>query len=100
MALRCQQELAELVIDTGEERLSITASIGCAIVTPKNPIKHILAQADKAMYDAKKAGRNCIATAGINLNLGNRNAPIFLLIEKTITYLAKTNHSAIATDYQ
>lgn len=64
MALRCQQELAELVIDTGEERLSITASIGCAIVTPKNPIKHILAQADKAMYDAKKAGRNCIATAG------------------------------------
>ena len=55
MALRCQQELAELGIDTGEERLSITASIGCAIVTPKSPIKHILAQADKAMYDAKKS---------------------------------------------
>lgn len=58
MALRCQQELAEQGIDTGEERLSITASIGCAIVTPKNPIKYILAQADKAMYDEKKAGRN------------------------------------------
>lgn len=38
MALRCQQELAELVVDTGEERLSITASIGCAIVTPKAPL--------------------------------------------------------------
>lgn len=38
MALRCQQELAEQGIDTGEERLSITASIGCAIVPPKNPL--------------------------------------------------------------
>ena len=38
MALRCQQELAELGIDTGEERLSITASIGCAIVPPKTPL--------------------------------------------------------------
>jgi diguanylate cyclase (GGDEF)-like protein len=63
MALRCQQELAELIIDAGEEKLSITASIGCAIVTPNTPSEHILAQADKAMYDAKKAGRNCIATA-------------------------------------
>lgn len=63
MASRCQQVLADLIIDTGENKLAITASIGCAIVTPDTPIKHILARADKAMYSAKKAGRNCIETA-------------------------------------
>jgi diguanylate cyclase (GGDEF)-like protein len=63
MALRCQQVLADLIIYAGEHKLTITASIGCAIVTPKTPIKHILVKADQAMYEAKKAGRNCIATA-------------------------------------
>jgi diguanylate cyclase (GGDEF)-like protein len=39
----------------------ITVSIGVAELTPAvESLDHLIRHADKALYDAKKAGRNCV----------------------------------------
>lgn len=47
------------------EVLRVTASIGVATVDPEHPAdtaKELLAAADRCLYRAKEAGRNCVAT--------------------------------------
>ena len=41
--------------------INITASIGLHTITPENigGLEHFLAEADKALYQAKRDGRNC-----------------------------------------
>lgn len=41
----------------------VTASIGVAERTPGEPFADVLARADRALYDAKHAGRDCVALA-------------------------------------
>src|SRR5512143_2866346 len=56
---RLRRGLGELSIqlDTGE-RVGITASIGIAPLIPDKPISTSIERADRAMYAAKRAGRN------------------------------------------
>jgi PleD family two-component response regulator len=41
--------------------LKATISLGVATLSPANPtLQGLLAAADRALYDAKRAGRNCV----------------------------------------
>ena len=52
--------LAALKIDIGEkEPLNISVSFGVALLDPDVPVETSIDRADKAMYAAKAAGRNC-----------------------------------------
>jgi len=42
--------------------IAVTASFGIAEITFDHPVEAILGQADKALYAAKEAGRNCVRT--------------------------------------
>jgi diguanylate cyclase (GGDEF)-like protein/PAS domain S-box-containing protein len=67
VAERLRQEVAHTVVAlAGEQILSVTASIGISTLSDENAtIDKMLSLADKAMYDAKHAGRNqvCLAQA-------------------------------------
>lgn len=53
--------LAALEIDIGkEESIHISASFGLALLDPDIPVETSIDRADKAMYAAKAAGRNCV----------------------------------------
>lgn len=53
--------LAALDIDIGEkEPVRITASFGLALLDPEMPVGASIDRADKALYAAKAAGRNCV----------------------------------------
>ncbi len=63
-AERLRIKISELNIHLGEEDITITASMGVTETeTEDESIKQILKRADKALYDAKAAGRNCIRIA-------------------------------------
>ena len=48
-------------IDTAVGQLKATVSLGVASLNPANPtLESLLAAADRALYDAKGAGRNCV----------------------------------------
>jgi diguanylate cyclase (GGDEF)-like protein/PAS domain S-box-containing protein len=48
-------------IDTAAGQLKATVSLGVASLSPANPtLEGLLAAADRALYDAKRAGRNCV----------------------------------------
>ena len=53
--------LLSLEIDIGEaEPVHISASFGLALLDPEVPVETSIDRADKAMYAAKAAGRNCV----------------------------------------
>ena len=53
--------LAALAIDIGEkEPIHISASFGLALLDSEVPVETSIDRADKAMYAAKSAGRNCV----------------------------------------
>lgn len=62
---------------TGGEPFVVTVSIGVASLQLGEAVDAGLARADHALYDAKRAGRNCIASwqtpSGAGLVLGNGN---------------------------
>lgn len=45
-----------------DTRLQVTASLGVAMLAPNRPVEDSIECADQAMYEAKKAGRNCVMT--------------------------------------
>jgi diguanylate cyclase (GGDEF)-like protein len=48
-------------IDTAVGQLKATVSLGVASLSEANPtLQSLLAAADRALYDAKRAGRNCV----------------------------------------
>lgn len=58
---RLREELAAMPIDTGDkEAVSITASFGLVMLDPGTPVETSIDHADKAMYAAKAAGKNCV----------------------------------------
>jgi diguanylate cyclase (GGDEF)-like protein len=52
------------VIAFDDKKLGITVSIGCAAVTGHDrDVEELIERADRALYTAKSAGRNCIRIA-------------------------------------
>lgn len=61
---RLKKSIADLVTPFSDQEISITVSIGIADCCGKDcDIESTLGRADSALYDAKKGGRNKIATA-------------------------------------
>lgn len=53
--------LAALEINIGEERpIHISASFGLTLLDPNTPVEESIDHADKALYAAKSAGKNCV----------------------------------------
>lgn len=58
---RLQMGLSSLPIKLDEEVvINVTASVGAAVMASKLPINEIIAQADEALYNAKRKGKNQI----------------------------------------
>lgn len=58
---RLRNGLANLSIDAGQEKpVHITACFGLALLNPSLPIEQSIDHADKAVYEAKSAGRDCV----------------------------------------
>lgn len=61
MAERLRLEVAEQLVDyDGKGRINVTMSIGLAPLDPDASVEQSIEHADKAMYAAKAAGRNCV----------------------------------------
>lgn len=61
MMERLRVGLASIPIDcNGKTPIHITASFGVALLDPDAPVETSIDRADKAMYAAKAAGRNCV----------------------------------------
>lgn len=59
--MELKEGLAALNIDIGgKEPLNIEASFGVALLDPGIPVEKSIDRADKALYAAKSAGRNCV----------------------------------------
>ena len=63
IAQRCLSALTCNPFITDKYTITVTASIGCASVVKDMPASTVLLKADKAMYEAKNASRNCIRIA-------------------------------------
>lgn len=61
-AERVRSAVEDLVVDCSGHSHSITISVGVADGDPSIPGFRVLKRADDAMYDAKRAGRNCVRT--------------------------------------
>ena len=60
---RLQRELTRKFFLHNNERKLITFSAGVALRTPNEAAEDVIARADKAMYQAKKAGKNRVVAA-------------------------------------
>lgn len=59
--VKINEGLAALNIDIGgKEPIHITASFGLTLLDPEFPVETSIDRADKALYAAKVAGRNCV----------------------------------------
>jgi len=55
---RIRRSLASEPVAVGEQWLAVTASIGAATLQPGQGLDELMADADRALYQAKQAGRN------------------------------------------
>jgi diguanylate cyclase (GGDEF)-like protein len=53
------RSIGELPIAVGERRLEATVSIGAVLADPSSTHEEVVDQADRALYAAKRLGRNC-----------------------------------------
>jgi diguanylate cyclase (GGDEF)-like protein len=61
VAERLRVAIERARIDTAVGQLKATVSLGVATLSHANPtLEGLLAAADRALYDAKRAGRNCV----------------------------------------
>jgi len=63
MLVRVQRELTREVYLFENRQIFITFSAGTSRVDPKDSLETALGRADDAMYQAKNAGKNCVAIA-------------------------------------
>lgn len=69
VAERIRKKVEASTITHEEQTFQITCSFGCAIYQPNDDLDSLLHRADKALYAAKKAGRNCVKVEGYEPNL-------------------------------
>jgi diguanylate cyclase (GGDEF)-like protein len=63
-----RREIASLNIPGVSDRLSITASLGVAVVAPGDAdVTEVIERADAALYQAKRGGRNRFAVSTVGL---------------------------------
>lgn len=55
--------LEQMKVVSGRQRIGVTTSVGVAAMASGEPLETVLARADMALYRAKAAGRNRVATA-------------------------------------
>ena len=60
LAARIQSRLKDYPFRSEEEIIPLTVSIGIACLQPETSFADLIRDADKALYDAKESGRNCI----------------------------------------
>ena len=60
---RARTTLQQKVIQYGEEEISVTMSVGIAVLSPGQSTVDWLKRADEALYEAKANGRNCFRFA-------------------------------------
>jgi len=60
---RLQRELTKQFFMHDNERILITFSAGVALRAPQEPQDDVIGRADKAMYQAKKTGKNRVVVA-------------------------------------
>lgn len=76
LAERMRQDVERLELDCDGERVSLTISFGVATLDPQaaaSPLE-LLSAADRALYEAKRSGRNCVVEAA---DLGSDGATVF-----------------------
>jgi diguanylate cyclase (GGDEF)-like protein len=59
-AERLRQQIEQQAVATAPEGVAVTASIGVTEYLAGEPIEAALSRADRALYRAKAAGRNCV----------------------------------------
>lgn len=70
LAEKMRQKIASTRIVTEEGKLAVTMSFGVDTQPAGGDLYSTLGAADKAMYEAKRRGRNCVVTAEENDNTG------------------------------
>ncbi|TBU73449.1 hypothetical protein DNK06_20770 [Pseudomonas daroniae] len=60
---RLRQSVMELQYVTQGKPIEMSISLGCATLEAGEPIESLLTRADKALYSAKRSGRNCMTMA-------------------------------------
>ncbi|WP_312172909.1 sensor domain-containing diguanylate cyclase [Stutzerimonas kunmingensis] len=76
LAERMRQDVERLELDCDGERVSLTISFGVATLDSQaaaSPLE-LLSAADRALYEAKRSGRNCVVEAA---DLGPDGATVF-----------------------
>ena len=64
-------------IVAGADPLNVTVSIGCASTTdPMETGESLIARADRALYQAKDAGRNCVVSAELGVPTSEKAAAV------------------------
>lgn len=66
LAERARTTLQQAVIGYGNHQISVTISVGGAILAPGESASDWLKRADQALYRAKAEGRNCLRFAGVD----------------------------------
>lgn len=61
LAERIRKAIAGMVIESGNARLNVTASLGLAVWDRRESQDQFMRRADKQLYEAKRAGRNRVS---------------------------------------
>ncbi len=61
IAERFRKLIEESSVPVGDQRVTFTISVGATIAKPSDDLASIVKRADKQMYEAKKAGKNCVS---------------------------------------
>ncbi len=60
---RLRKAIEELVIEYEGHQIKLTTSIGIAKWGPMDNLDTLMNQADRALYQAKESGRNCVCSS-------------------------------------